>query len=566
MKDFKVCLLIPLLCSITACVSIEDKWESALSTNTITGYNTFLIENPNATFTGEAHLKIMALRWKEAQAANTLDSYNQFLKTYPNGTFSDKARMEIMHIDWLYAEDLNTFESYKAFLQKHPEGDLSPRARSKIMEIDWESTIKENSIEAYEKFLSRHPVGKHTMESYQYLKTQYANRDWQITQSLDSPKAYTSFLIKHPRSEHALQAYKRIKESENPALTEFRKLVVKQIKKERLGDEDIIPIFAVFPTDEPSYFVVKKSNVIFYKCNDHNVIPYHQAARLPLVHTAEPFEGLVLFVNQKDLKTPKLAGQKLFWLLSPLYNLYRLKMLRETNDEYSVLWPFGKDGEYLHEVLINTLESQPYHMLPESEQEPAIQKLENDISMVAKNNSGQTEKIAANQLLLYLKTEKHQTPSVRIDIDAEFFSQNKHIDCEDRHGLDDIHNIVDKTVFSCINFYKTQKPNPDLLITIKMKGQAELALYGHKYKLFTGAKTTGTIKVEMPDVASGTEAFEGYRPSQSGVLKNDFIISRNENPCLAPYASALNASNFKEALETAVSVIVGDRFLKNNEL
>jgi len=96
LKNF---LLIGLIIVITGCNSPKSDWETAVKTNTIEAYNSFLSAHPKSEFDSLAHRRIDSINniiiksdWENALKSNTIKGYDDFLSAHPKSEFDSLAK------------------------------------------------------------------------------------------------------------------------------------------------------------------------------------------------------------------------------------------------------------------------------------------------------------------------------------------------------------------------------------------------------------------------------------------------------------------------------------------
>lgn len=77
----------------------KKKWQEALQTNTVKGYENFIKQNPKSDFNTEASKKILALKqqaeqeaWENTSTDHTRYAYQSFLEDYPKSQYADQAK------------------------------------------------------------------------------------------------------------------------------------------------------------------------------------------------------------------------------------------------------------------------------------------------------------------------------------------------------------------------------------------------------------------------------------------------------------------------------------------
>lgn len=187
---------------VTACATIQNRWEAAKSADTITAYEQFLKEYPDGDLADQARLRRGELSeerdWRSAAAIDSVDAYEDFIKNYPKGRYSHDAheRRELLSL-------LNI--SNEKILKRYQQGVFMDEARITLEKLSFDQAMAGNTVSAYEGFLKRYPVGKLADEAARRIE----KLSFEQAQSEDTVQAYDGYLDRYPDGAFADDARSR---------------------------------------------------------------------------------------------------------------------------------------------------------------------------------------------------------------------------------------------------------------------------------------------------------------------------------------------------------------------
>ncbi|MHB9096698.1 MAG: outer membrane protein assembly factor BamD [Syntrophales bacterium] len=165
MKKFQGGLLLAVLtvAFVAACATMQSRWESAKSADTITAYENFLEEYPEGDAADRARVRRDELReesaWKEAEAEHTAAGYEDFRNKYPRGRYARDVDARLEKIPRTRGDDSPPAGAEK-FLQRYRRGVFLDEARVTRENLSFEQAVTADTIAAYEDFLERYPTGR----------------------------------------------------------------------------------------------------------------------------------------------------------------------------------------------------------------------------------------------------------------------------------------------------------------------------------------------------------------------------------------------------------------------
>jgi hypothetical protein len=83
---------------VASCATMQSRWETARSLDTIQAYENFLKRYPRGAFAGEARSLLEALYFQKAKDTNTITAYEEFLTHYPEGKLCPEARLALKNL------------------------------------------------------------------------------------------------------------------------------------------------------------------------------------------------------------------------------------------------------------------------------------------------------------------------------------------------------------------------------------------------------------------------------------------------------------------------------------
>ena len=97
-----IILAIPIL--IFGCMTIQQDWKSARSTDTVQAYEEFLQDHPSGELADQARFRIEEMlkdlsEWEKALRLDTIEGYQGFLDQYPGSPFAEKAERKIVDLE-----------------------------------------------------------------------------------------------------------------------------------------------------------------------------------------------------------------------------------------------------------------------------------------------------------------------------------------------------------------------------------------------------------------------------------------------------------------------------------
>lgn len=163
--------VVVLLVLVAGCASMETRWDTATSENTIEAFEGFLAWHPDGEYAPAAREKIESLRWREATAGDTVRGFELYLQHHPEGGHAAEARDNIESIRWREAKAKNAPYALEIFLRKHPNSRYSADARRRLEEVEWSIARNGDSFSGYKAFADKYPQSKYSSEARSLLKT-----------------------------------------------------------------------------------------------------------------------------------------------------------------------------------------------------------------------------------------------------------------------------------------------------------------------------------------------------------------------------------------------------------
>jgi hypothetical protein len=201
-------LVVSTIVLIAGCSTMQSRWETTESADTIVAYEEFLKEYPDGNLADRARARRKELReqrdWREAEALHTEAAYEDYIRNYPQGRYHDDARVRLETLAPQKPKNAPVM-STEAFLKTHPRGVFVDEAREKL---NFEQAVQVNTISAYEGFLKRYPSGKRAEDVRRRMdKLAFAEAGAE-----DTVPAYDGYLRRYPQGAFADEARSRRKE------------------------------------------------------------------------------------------------------------------------------------------------------------------------------------------------------------------------------------------------------------------------------------------------------------------------------------------------------------------
>jgi formylglycine-generating enzyme len=144
-------------------------WEKTKSTNSITGYENFIIKYPEGKYTALAKQNLDSLAFSLAKQENTIESYNFFLQHYKNSSYILEANKRLDDLYYKKVVDEGTVKAYESFLEQRKNSSYTAEIKEFLglfyMERAWIKTTEINEINEYERFLNQYPNSFHIKEA-----------------------------------------------------------------------------------------------------------------------------------------------------------------------------------------------------------------------------------------------------------------------------------------------------------------------------------------------------------------------------------------------------------------
>jgi|GEM_PF-3549244 len=158
---------------VGGCASVESQWQATQQQDTVTGYEAFVTQHPDADqaaiarniisdeeefdhskdlgtsaaietylehfpsgrHLNDAHKIDESLAYKEASAANTIDAMEKFLAHFPTSSFSSEVLAELRPLRFQNARQSADEKLCEEFLKQYPEGKDSDELRQYVASI-----------------------------------------------------------------------------------------------------------------------------------------------------------------------------------------------------------------------------------------------------------------------------------------------------------------------------------------------------------------------------------------------------------------------------------------------
>ncbi|MBN2437896.1 MAG: hypothetical protein JXL20_04775 [Deltaproteobacteria bacterium] len=153
-------LLVVAVAFVSACATMQDRWEAARSANTIEAYEDFLKECPEGDLADQARIRRNELYeegdWRDAETGNTVETYRVFLKNHPQGKHRDDAHARLETLTRSQADDLPP-DVVGKFLKRYRRGVFMDEALTTPENLSLEQAVIGLRIPEYGGSLNRHP-------------------------------------------------------------------------------------------------------------------------------------------------------------------------------------------------------------------------------------------------------------------------------------------------------------------------------------------------------------------------------------------------------------------------
>ncbi len=193
---------------IAGCATMQSRWETTESADTVAGYEEFLKEYPEGDLADRARARRKELHeqrdWEEAEAIKTISAYEEYIKSHPQGRHRDDATARIEALLPPKGEDA-PFMSVEALLRWNHRGAFMDEALEKL---HFEQAVQGNTILAYEDFLKRYPSGRRAED----VRMRIEKLAFAEAQAKDTVAAYEEYSSRYPQGVFADDARSRRKE------------------------------------------------------------------------------------------------------------------------------------------------------------------------------------------------------------------------------------------------------------------------------------------------------------------------------------------------------------------
>jgi len=142
--------------AVVGCASVQSQWKTAVTTNTLDGYQTFANKHAKTTYADSAQMAIERLKFEAADKVHTIAAYQGFIKDNPKSMLVAQANDRIDELEFMTAAGLNTIAAHMDFIAKHPGSPRIAKAQKNIEKIKAEMVAKEPA--AAQEVLVRYPA------------------------------------------------------------------------------------------------------------------------------------------------------------------------------------------------------------------------------------------------------------------------------------------------------------------------------------------------------------------------------------------------------------------------
>lgn len=157
-----VLLAVAAVAFAAGCASMQSRWETAQSADTITAYENFLEEYPEGDRADRARARRDELReerdWRKAEAEQTAAAYEEFGKQYPRGRHAREAGARRAVITGAGTDNAPSTGAEKA-LRRYRRGIFLDEARAAHERRSFERAVTADTISADEDSPERRPAG-----------------------------------------------------------------------------------------------------------------------------------------------------------------------------------------------------------------------------------------------------------------------------------------------------------------------------------------------------------------------------------------------------------------------
>ena len=525
--------------SLIGCSSPQKDWDSVQSVGTIPALEGFLKSHKNSRFAQEAQTllreKYTRRDWATTQLSDTIYAYEEFLRKYPNSRFSEKG------LDYL-----------KKLYRKR----------------DWKTAESLNTISGYEDYLDQHPASRFTIQGTRRLMHLYALKDWKMATQLNNLEAYESFVRNHFNSDFTMEAAKRIEQlSEDDKVRKIKKRVA---EKSRLDPSSIyFPIFAVQKSKGTSYFVYKGTRGRYYMGSLDGSRKHINGIGLPRLRFASPFEGVVLFVSERDLRKDHINGvmTKLSKELVHTFGLEDrpIKLLFPT---LSVGAP-NNNGEFL-DLLFEAIEDSktlPFQRVQSrvgatTKRDIVVERLIEDLENQLENQDIVVRQNAATALL-FIESKQYYSRSICIQVEQVYGTKELPGEFQDIELP--VKPLVARLIqhYTDLNLECSLEGASDVLLKVQLRGEAigiDYTNYEESQVVYKAASLAGTVYLGLAGYFETTKPFTGYvnnAPQHLLVPPGTSETRIFHPPQDAPFKDALLESSISQAILEVIGELYG---------
>lgn len=189
---FTLLLVVSIL--ICGCESEQSIWKKTLETNSIEGFEGYLLKYPEGSFIDSAQIFLIDLYFENAGKTEDIQEYTKVIERFDNSIFSHKvdsiATIEtfqiiqkdtsLQTIQLFISEILNievdssatqnnesfnfddlkrkyNIKAYEEFINKYPQNAFVEKASTSLMEFRWEEALKANTVKSFQMFKTIYP-------------------------------------------------------------------------------------------------------------------------------------------------------------------------------------------------------------------------------------------------------------------------------------------------------------------------------------------------------------------------------------------------------------------------
>jgi hypothetical protein len=125
-KALSVAMMIGL---VSGCVTPESRWSEVRQQDTITGYQEYITQYPNAAQSVDARKRVEQLKFDQAKAIGTSIAVESYLSEYPSSANAAEARKLDGALSFKEAHGADTADAYSRFIARFPNDPLAANAR-----------------------------------------------------------------------------------------------------------------------------------------------------------------------------------------------------------------------------------------------------------------------------------------------------------------------------------------------------------------------------------------------------------------------------------------------------